>query len=231
MNRTLSVVRLQLVNKMTYIWIPLIILVGAWALSLAIYAMLSTSGVPGPIYGGGSQAPLWYFMVVGIQALTLSFPFSQAMSITRREFHLGTLLTAAISAAILSTVFLVGGLIEQATTGYAMNGFFFYVEWIWAAGWWAAWITYFAIAMFMFVVGFWAATIYKRWGSLAITVVLIGLGAALVGAMWLIGQLNAWGDVAGWLAAQGSVGLTLWGVLLIAVLAGTSFLTLRRAIP
>lgn len=231
MNRTLSVVRLQLVNRMTYIWIPLLILVGAWVLSLAIYAMLSSSGVPGPFSGGGSQAPLWYFMVVGIQALTLSFPFSQAMSVTRREFYLGTLLTAGLTAAILASVFVVGGLIELATNGYGMNGYFFHVEWMWAPGWWAAWLTYFAIAMLLFVVGFWAATIYKRWGSLAVTLVLVGLGALLVGAMWLVGRLDAWGQVFGWLAAQGSLGLTLWGALLIAVLAGSSFLTLRRTIP
>ena len=80
MNRTLNVVRLQLVNKMTFLWIPSIILVRACVLTLAIYAMLSSNGVSGPFYGGGSQAPLWYFMVVGIQALTFTFPFSQAMT-------------------------------------------------------------------------------------------------------------------------------------------------------
>ncbi|MGA1828643.1 hypothetical protein [Microbacterium sp.] len=231
MNRPLNVVRLQLVNKMTYIGIPLLILVGAWVLSMGIYAMLAGNGVPGPFYGGGSQAPLWYFLVVGIQALTFSFPFSQAMSITRREFFLGTLLTAFLTAAILSTVFLLGGFIEIATGGYGINGYFFLLDWMWAPGWWAAWLIYFAIAMFMFVVGFWAATIYKRWGTIAITLLLVGLGALLVGAMWLIGRLDAWNEVSAWFAAQGSLGLTLWGVLLIAALATTSYLTLRRATP
>jgi hypothetical protein len=231
MNRTLNVVRLQLVNKMTFVWIPLIILVGAWVLTLAIYAMLSGNGVSGPFYGGGSQAPLWYFLVVGIQALTFTFPFSQAMSITRREFSLGTLLTAVITAAILSPVFLVGGFIEIATRGYGMNGYFFRIDALWEAGWWVAWLAYFAIAVFMFVVGFWAATIYKRWGTIAITVVLVGLGLLLVGAMWLTGRLDAWGEVIAWFGAQGALGLTLWGILLTALLAGTSYLTLRRAVP
>ena len=82
-------------------------------LALAIYAMLANAGVDGPKYGGGAQAPLWYFLVVGIQALTLTFPFSQAMSVTRREFYLGTLLTAALTSAILAGIFVVGGFIEQ----------------------------------------------------------------------------------------------------------------------
>ncbi len=231
MNRTLNVVRLQLVNRMTYIWIPLIILFGALAITLAIYAMVTSGGGTVMMFSGGAQAPLWYFMVVGIQALTLTFPFSQAMSVTRREFFLGTLLTAALTASILSTIFVVGGLIERATNGYGVNGYFFVIPWLWAPGWWAAWLGYFAIAMFMFVIGFWAATIYKRWGSLAITLVLIGLGVLFVGALWLIGRLDAWAAVGGWFSTQGTVGLILWGVLVTAVLAATSFLTLRRAIP
>jgi hypothetical protein len=231
MNRTLNVVRLQLVNKQTYIWVPLLVLFGALALTLAIYALIRSGGASGPMYGGGAQAPLWYFLVVGVQALTLSFPFSQAMSVTRREFYLGTLLTAVLTAAILASIFVVGGFIEIATDGYGMTGYFFYVDWLWDAGWWAAWLGYFTIAMLMFVAGFWSATIYKRWGSVILTVVLVGIGVILVGIMWLIGRTNAWGQVFAWFGQQGPLGLTAWGLLLGAVLAAISFLTLRRAIP
>ncbi len=88
----------------------------------------------GPFYGGGQQAPIWYFGVVGIQALTLTFPFSQAMSVTRWEFYLGTLLTAALTSAILAVIAVVGGLIEQATDGWGINGWFFALPWVWAYG-------------------------------------------------------------------------------------------------
>ncbi len=228
MSRTLNVVRLQLVNRQTYIWIPLLILGGAWALTLLVFAMIPYGG---PKYGGGAQAPLWYFMAVGIQALTLSFPFSQALSVTRREFYLGTLLTAALTSGILASIFVVGGLVERATTGYGLNGYFFFLDWLWAAGWGAAWLAYFAIAMLLFIAGFWGATIYKRGGGLALTIVLVGLGAALVALMWLIGLADAWGAVGTWIDAQGGLGLTLWGILLTAVLAASSYLTLRRTIP
>ena len=231
MNRTVNVVRLQLVNKQTYIWVPLLVLFGALALTLAVSGLIRSGGAAGPMYGGGAQAPLWYFLVVGVQALTLSFPFSQAMSVTRREFYLGTLLTAVMTAAILASIFLVGGFIEIATDGYGMNGYFFSVEWLWDAGWGAAWLGYFTIAMLMFVTGFWAATIYKRWGSLILTVVLVGIGVIFVGLLWLIIRMDWWSQVFGWIGQQGAVGMTLWGLLLGAVLAGISFLTLRRAIP
>ncbi len=231
MNRTVNVVRMQLINRQTYIWVPLMVLGGALLITLAIYAIIRNAGADGPMYGGGAQAPLWYFAVVGVQSLTLTFPFSQAMSVTRREFYLGTLLAAAMTGAILSAVFVVGGFIENATGGWGMNGYFFYLPWIWEAGPLGAAVFFFAVTMLFFVVGFWAATIYKRFGSVVLTAVLAGIAVRLVLGMFFIGLLEAWGQVFGWIGAQGALGLGLWGLLLGAVLAAISFLTLRRAVP
>lgn len=228
MNRTLNVVRMQLVNRQTYVWVPLIVLVGSWLLSIAIFAMIPFDG---PKAGGGSFAPLWYFLAVGVQALTRTFPFSQAMSVTRREYFLGTLLTAAATSAMLSVIFVIGGLIELATGGWGVNGWFFHLDWLWAAGPWGALLVFFVLAMLFFITGFWAATIFKRFGTLWLTVVIVGIGALLVGAIFLITRLEVWEQVIMWILVQGSLGLTLWGLLLAAVLAVVSFATLRRAIP
>lgn len=228
MSRTLNVVRMQFVNKLTYIWVPLLVLVGAFVLTLLVFSLIPGDGVK---VGGGTQAPLWYFLVVGVQSLTLTFPFSQAMSVTRREFYLGTLLAATVTAAMLSVIFVIGGLVEQATNGWGMNGYFFYLDGLWAAGPFGALLSYFVIAMLFFITGFWAATIYKRFGNLWLTVVLVALGLVFVGLLWLAGRLDAWAEIGAWLAAQGALGMTLWGVVLGVVLAGASFLTLRRAIP
>ena len=228
MSRTLNVVRMQFVNKQTYVWVPLLVLGGAFVLSLAIFAMVPYDGVK---VGGGTYAPLWYFLVVGVQSLTLTFPFSQAMSVSRREFFLGTLLAAAATSAMLALIFMVGGLIEEATNGWGMNGYFFYLQWIWADGPLAAFFVYFVTAMMFFVTGFWSATIYKRFGSLWLTAVLVGIGALLVAVIWLVGFADAWVAAFTWFGQQGALGLALWGVLLGAVLAGTSFLILRRATP
>lgn len=230
-NRTLNVVRMQLVNKQTYIWIPLMILGGAFVLALAIYAILAGSGVQGPFYGGGQQAPIWYFGIVGIQALTLTFPFSQAMSVTRWEFYLGTLLTAALTSGILGGIAVVGGFLEQATDGWGIDGWFFRLPWVWEYGAVGAFLGNWVLAMLFFVIGFWAATIYKRFGGLVLTAVLVGIGVLFVLALWAVGRMDAWGAVWQWIGTQGVVALSLWGMLLGAILAGMAFLTLRRAVP
>lgn len=231
MNRTLNVVRMQLVNRATYIWVPLIVLAGSLLVTLAIWALLRSNGVEDALYGGGAQAPLWYFGVVGVQALTLTFPFSQAMSVTRREFYLGTLLTAAITSAILAVIFVLGGALETATDGWGMGGYFFALDWLWQVGAWMAGVFFFVLAMFAFTVGFWGATIYKRFGSVWLTTVLLTLAALLVGAVWLIGITGSWGRVGSFIAEAGVGGMTALLALVTLAFGAVSFPILRRATP
>ncbi len=228
MSRTLNVIRLQLINKQTFIWVPLIVLGGAVLVSVLIYAM-----IPGgdPKYGGGGQAPLWVFFAVGMTAMTLTFPFSQAMSITRREFFFGTLITAILGSAFMGVLFLIGGGIEMLTNGYGVNGYVFHLPWLWEAGPFGAFVVYFTLALFFFVVGFTGATIYKSWGPVVISVAGVGVALVLLGIVFLITRLELWEQVWFGILDLGALGLALWGLVVVAVLAGISFLAFRRAKP
>jgi len=158
----------------------------------------------------------------------MTFPFSQAMSLTRREFYIGSLAAAAVSGLGMSLVFVLLGLVEQTTGGYGINAYFAYLEWVWVAGPFAAGLAYFTSTLFFFIVGFWFATIYKRFGALGLTIVLLGIGLALVGFIALATYRKAWPGVGQWLMDTGALGLTLWGILLTALLAVGSYLTLRK---
>lgn len=235
--RIFNVVRLQYVNRQTFIWVPLMVLGASWLISLMIYGILHSAGIPnvnetgnsdGIVIGGGAQAPMWYYLAVGIQALSLTFPFSQAVSLTRREFFLGSLLAAAISAAGMAFVFVGLGLIEQVTNGYGLNGYFSYLGWVWAAGPVGAWFAYFTTIMLFFVVGFWFSVIYKQYGTAWLTAIIIGIALLLVGLIALFTWQQMWPEVGAWFVTTGIVGLTLWELLLGAVLAVGCFLTLRR---
>ena len=226
--RTFNVIRLQLINKGTFIWYPLMILGAATVISILIYAMIP---VDTPKYGGGGQAPLWYFFAVGMSAMTLTFPFSQAMSITRREFFFGTMLTAILGSAIMGVLFLIGGGIEMLTDGWGVNGYLFYLPWLWDAGPLGAFVVFFTLALFFFVVGFTGATIYKSWGQLVLLIVSIGLGLILVGLVFLATRLDLWNHVGATIMDLGALGLAVWGLVITAVLTVVSFLAFRRTIP
>lgn len=227
-SRILGVVRLQFTNRQTFIWMPLLILTGAWLITLIIHWIIASAGVDGPMYSGSSQAPLWYFAIVGAQAVNLTFYFSQAMSLTRREFCLGSFLAAAISAVGMSAVFVVMGFIEQATDGYGMNGYVSYLPWVWEHGPLGAGFVYFVLTILCYILGFWFAIVYKRFGTLILTSSLIAIALALLaGAAW-VNVNQAWPEVWAALVDAQAVGLALWALGLSAVFALGSYLTVRR---
>ena len=228
MRRTLNVIRLQLINKGTFIWYPLVILAGAVVVSVLIYAMIP---IDQPKYGGGGQAPLWYFFAVGMSAMTLTFPFSQAMSITRREFFLGTMLTAILASALMGILFLIGGGIEMLTEGYGVNGYVFYLPWLWEAGPLGAFVVYFTLALFFFVIGFTGATVYKSWGQMVLLIAIFALMLLLLVLVFIVTRLELWGQVWEGILALGAVGLALWGLVAVAAFSVISFLAFRRTIP
>lgn len=228
MSRTLNVIRLQLINRQTFIWVPLIVLGASVLVSVLIYAMIP---IDQPKYGGGGQAPLWVFFAVGMSAMTMTFPFSQAMSITRREFFVGTLITAILGSAFMAVVFLIGGGIEQLTNGYGINGYVFYLPWLWEAGPLGAFVVFFALALFFFVMGFTGATIYKSWGPMVLTVVGVALALVLVGLAFVATRLDLWAQVWEGIVEFGAVGLALWGLVVVVILSFVSFLAFRRAKP
>ncbi|WP_426186247.1 hypothetical protein [Microbacterium sp. TWP3-1-2b2] len=228
MLRVLKVVRLQLVNKQTYLWVPLIVLGGSLLVSILIYAMIP---IDQPKYGGGSQAPLWAFLFVGIQALTMVFPFSQAMSVTRRDFYLGTLITAMMTSVILGVVFILGGLFELWTNGWGINGYFFHLPWVWESGPIGAGFIYAVLTLLIFIIGFTSATIYKSWGPLVLLIASFALVLILLGLVFLVTRLELWGQVWMGILDLGALGLALWGLVAIVVMAGISFLAFRRTIP
>lgn len=235
MNRTLAVARMQLVNKQTFVWVPLMVAGIAFVISWLIAAIVSNAiGTPlpkGSSFNGAGQAPLWYFLVIGIQSLTLTFPFSQAMSVSRRTFFLGTTAVAAGAGVVLATLYTVMRYPEEATGGWGVGSYMFNLPGIADHPWYAGWVFFFAVTVLFFVFGFWTATIYKRFGPTVTTTVLSGMGLVIVGLVALVTWQRWWPAVGEWFAGQTPLTLGGWILLLCVVLGGSSYLTLRRATP
>lgn len=230
-SRLMKVVKLQYVNRWIFIYTPLMVFASAWIITLAIFAMVNKvadDSATSANISGGTQAPLWYLLAVGIMAMTSTFPFSQALSVTRKEFFSGTLLSAVFSVGGLGILFVLLGWVEQATDGYGFDGYFGYLSWVWEAGPLAAWLTYFTLGMFFFVVGFWSGTAFKRYGSVVLTVALIAIAVVLLGIVALITLTESWPDVVRVFMDLGSIGLTAIGLVLTALVALGAYLTLRK---
>ena len=124
--------------------------------------------------------------------------------------------------------FVLLGLLERATDGYGIDGYFAYLDWVWVDGPLAAGLIYFICVMLFFVVGFLSATIYQRFGTFRLVLGMIVIALALVGLGALITWQQAWPELWTWILQTGALGLSLWAALATAVLATLSYLALRR---
>jgi len=53
----------------------------------------------------------------------------------------------------------------------------------------------------------------------------------LVGLFFLATRLDLWGQVGAVIGDLGALGMALWGLVVVVVLSGVSFLAFRRTIP
>ncbi|CEA08697.1 hypothetical protein BN1051_02055 [Arthrobacter saudimassiliensis] len=230
MNRALAVARMQMLNKWVYLGIPGIILASSTLLALAILAIIpNDDGEVRMAFSG--QAVMWYFLAIGVQALTLTFPFSQAMSVSRRSFYAGTLGLFSVMSLCLGVLYWLLGLAEQATNGWGVEGHIYALPWIAEAPWYAQILLYFALSMLLFMFGFWFATVYKRWRTTGLVLALVGFGVILLGAVALATYTESWPAVGAWFVQLTPLALAGWLLLAGVVLAVGSYGTLRRAVP
>lgn len=228
MPRLVNVVRLQLVNRQTFVGIPLMILGSAFVLSLFILALVPYTGIK--YAGGAAGAPMWYFSVVGAQALTLTFPFALSLGVTRREFHLGTFLTAAATAMGLAAIYCLIAIVERATNGWGMNSYFS-LPFLGADQLGTSFLAYFTATMLLFAIGYLGAAVFKRWGTAVLVFSIIALVAVLALAITLTARSGTLPGILAWFAALGIAGGAGLALLLVALLWLASYLLVRRLTP
>lgn len=229
MSQVINVGRMQLLNRWVFIGIPLMIMATALTIIILVGAVL----VPGnqPFYTGAGTSPLWYFVASGIQALTLTFPFSQGMSVTRRHYFLGTTGVFALISLAFATLFFGLGLVEKATGGWFVNGYVFALPWVTDGPWYGTLLLIWSLTFLLFVIGLWAATIYKRWGVTGTSIAAIAATLVLIVVAGVITLSHSWMAFGHWAAGQTPLSVAGMLVIAIALLVGGSFLTLRRAVP
>ncbi len=230
--------RVQATNRNTFVWVPLLVLGGATVLTLAVWWAVKAAGAEAQLFSGSVQAPFWYLLVVGAQTVALTFPFTQALSISRRDFWLGAMLNFSVFSILFGTLLWLLGIIERATGGWWMNGTMFAFPLkleggvtIPEAG--SAWylLLYALMAMMALSVGFAFGTVYKRFGPTGLTLAITGTVAALIVLFFLSVKLDWWPTLQAWFPVDRFAGNV---AIITALVAGIGFLVswaLIRRVP
>jgi hypothetical protein len=237
---------LLLTNKRTYLTNPLIVLGCSFVINFAIFLMIMkiTGSVacaptdPGAAIEFASgcaigvtfslQAPIWYFLVVGVLSMTNTFPFCLAVSVSRREYWAGTMLAATGFSIGFTVLCALGRLIEYVTNGWWNLIPFFSIPWVTADGLLAQSVFTLALTLLAFMLGFVLSALWKRTGATGLIIAITALVAFLVTIAWVITGMEAWGSVADWFFNQTGLAIGMWLLAVDAVFAGVSYLIIRR---
>ena len=238
MNRIWNVVRLHLANRWGYLGTPWVIVAVTFVISylvwLVIWNTVDQAGrstiIEGTQLSGAIAAIFVYLLVVAAQSMTVTFPFAQGYSVTRREFYLGTSLLFVLVSALNAVIFTALGLLEWLTNGWGIQGSFFTIAWF-GGDWLQRGYMFFALQLFFMFLGASVATIYLRWRRAGMVVFWIGFAAVLVSSIALVTSASAWPALGAWFAASGIVGVASWTILLALVAAAFGFAVMRRAAP
>ncbi|BDZ55098.1 hypothetical protein [Agromyces marinus] len=231
----LRITRLHTVNPSIFFLVPTFILGGAWAVTMVIALILRGAGVSdaqtGFEYSWAVLSPQWYLVVVGVQAVSYTFPFALGFGATRRDYWLGTSLMFVLASIMYATAIATLMLVERATGGWGIGAGMFDALWYVGLDWGAAFYTTFALQLLVLFVGAGVTTVYMRWRMRGMmTLLSIAVLIALAVVAWLTFS-ESWMALWEWL---GSLGLVGGFSLLLAIAVGwgiLGFFVIRRATP
>lgn len=232
------VTRLQFVDLWVLGWTPAIIIAAALLFSIAIALIIVHAGGVDPAamqegmrYSWAVLSPIWYLIVVGVQAVATTLQFALGIGATRRDYWLGTTLAFTVFSAVFALAFAALRVVELATGGWGTHTVVFDALWYHGLPWWLGAYATFTLSLTALLVGAALTTCYMRWRVTGVLTVGLSLAGALLAAVAVLTWLRAWPALIRWFAGLGVAGIFSL-VLAVAALAGAAgYLVVRRATP
>lgn len=231
------IIRLHTVNPSIFFGVPWLILGAAWAVMMIIGLIIVGAGGPrdemheGMRYSWAVLSPQWYLVVVGVQAIGLTFSFALGFGATRRDFWLGTSLMFGIVSLMNAVAIATLVQIEKATDGWAVGIAMFDSLWYGQQGWLVDFYTTLALQLLVLFIGASITTVYLRWRMRGTMSVLFGSIALILAFVAVATFTESWPAVIEWFGGIGLVGVFTVVLGLAAVCAVGGYLVIRRATP
>ncbi|WP_433608412.1 hypothetical protein ACQP2P_35405 [Dactylosporangium sp. CA-139114] len=228
----MSVARLHALGRRDALVWPVAILAIAFTVNVVMFAAIPSDAMGADPVTGALASIYVAALAFGAVAVNQHFPFALGLSVTRREFVAGLSLFGLVQVVVYSTLLVILQSIEHATGGWGMRLHFFGLGFVDRHSIPVQFLVYAVPMLAMTLAGTTAGALYLRWRATgllsAVTVLMLLFG----GTAALIGHYEAWPAVGHWLTHTSVVALAVgWPLLLVLLLAGGSWLALRRATP
>jgi hypothetical protein len=233
----LRIARLHAVNPSIFFGVPWLILISAWAVMMIVGLIITAAGGPvdemqeGMRYSWAVLSPQWYLVVVGVQAIGLTFSFALGFGATRRDFWLGTSVMFGIVSLLNAVAIAVLVQIEKATDGWGIGIAMFDSLWYGQQGWLVDFYSTLALQLLVLFVGASVTTVYMRWRMRGMMIVLFSTIAILLAFIAIVTFTENWPNLFEWFGSIGVVGVFSIVLGLAVLCAVGGYLVIRRATP
>jgi len=229
MNRTVSIVKMHMRDKFSWLVLPWLICLVSFVVNLIVGGTVNPEG---GIYTGGVSSLYIYLFVLGLIIVPQTFPFALGMGVRRRDYVAGTLATfIGLSAGSTVLLLLLSEAENSWLAGWGVGLHFFHLPFVHEGALLLQAFTHFTLLLFMFCSGFFIASIYRRFGRTGMYA--FSLAAFLIFGFTplLISYYDRWDDIGRWVEANVHTlnDLTPWLLILVVLLALGSFGMLRRS--
>ncbi|MDD9271071.1 hypothetical protein ACFPES_28895 [Paenibacillus sp. GCM10023248] len=225
MNRVRNVIKLHMKNKMSWIWVPWMILGLNFVISFVIALSLNEDET---MNTGGLFSVFIYMLVTGSVTLKDTFPFALGLSIRRKDYFLGTVAMASLVSLFTSVLLTVVSLLEDVTGGWGVRLHIFKVAFLSDFSPIVACGIYFIILLHMYFMGFAISSVHRRYGGAGLLIFFIAAALLTTTGALLFSHFALWGLMFAWMAHH-YLELFWWMVPVVAFYLAVSYGLLRRA--
>lgn len=231
--------RLQFTVPSAMIGVPAMVFISAWviALGIAFWIHFGTDRGPEaamePMYTGASQAALWCLAFMAAYSATHAFPFSMALSFSRRVFVIGAFLAFAVLSVGFGVAYAFAAWVERITNGYGIEAYNFDLPYLTdgPGGIASAGLALAVLCLLLMLATFGFTILYKRLGLRLFWAVLLGLVVVLAAVATLITTNGGWGSVGEWFLQQSALSLTGWLILPTVGVGLLTYAAIRKSVP
>lgn len=224
--------RLQFSVPTAMIGVPILVFMTSWVLAMIILLWIRIQFDPSePLYApGATQSTIWAMAFMAAYSASHSFPFSLALSYSRRIFAAGAYSAFAVVSAGFGLAFALAAWIEELTGGFGLDLYTYNVPFLVdSAGVPGLGVLAATVCLFFMMVGFFWAILYRRVTLAVLWTIIVGLAVIIVATILLISYAGGWSHIGAWFLEQTTVTMAAWLFGITVVLATVNYAVLRRA--
>lgn len=229
--------RLQFAVPTMLIGVPIMVFFIAWAVVIGIGAsvtLMADGPLENPMYTGAGQAALWCLGFMAAYAASHTFPFSLALSFSRRTFVIGAILSFLVVSLVFGLAAALVAWLERATDGLGVNAYMFDLPFLTQGegnsipllG-----VTAALLCLVIMLFGFGVVILYMRLGLTWLWTLILAVVVLIAGAAVLVTITENWMNVWQWVSQQSALSISGWLLLLAVVLSVGTYLVIRKATP